>query len=108
MKNFDYLKDCGVLRLYNLCAAAEDNYVCLRSSGNAGKQHARFVSARVHKINDELANPTDSLPPITVSVGAAYGGSAADANQLFERADKALYRTKRNGKCGLTFAEDDP
>ena len=27
MKNFDYLKDCGVLRLYNLCAAAEDNQV---------------------------------------------------------------------------------
>ena len=27
MKNFDYLKDWGVLRLYNLCAAAEDNQV---------------------------------------------------------------------------------
>lgn len=27
MKNFDYLKDCGVLRLYSLCAAAEDNQV---------------------------------------------------------------------------------
>ena len=89
-----------------VCRIGGDEFVVFMT--NAGKQHARFVSARVQKINDELANPTDSLPPITVSVGAAYGGSAADANQLFERADKALYRTKRNGKCGLTFAEDDP
>ena len=27
MKNFDYLQQCGMLRLHSLCAAAEDNQV---------------------------------------------------------------------------------
>ena len=27
MKNFDYLQQCGMLRLHGLCAAAEDNQV---------------------------------------------------------------------------------
>ena len=27
MKNFDYLQQCGMHRLYSLCAAAEDNQV---------------------------------------------------------------------------------
>jgi PleD family two-component response regulator len=33
------------------------------------------------------------------------GSEDTDAKELFERAERALYERKRNGKNGITFSE---
>jgi two-component system, cell cycle response regulator len=40
--------------------------------------------------------------PITVSVGVAGRGSDADPDSLYRRADRALYRSKSEGRNRVT------
>lgn len=47
-------------------------------------------------------------PYLTVSMGIAWGrpGSRADLEALLEKADKALYASKGDGRNRFTFASD--
>ena len=45
---------------------------------------------------------------VTVSVGAAHGDERTNSAELFNRADHALYDTKHNGRCGITYFEQAP
>ena len=56
-------------------------------------------------MNEDLADTADGMPPVSVSAGIAFGRGAADAAALFERADRALYESKRKGRCRFTFFE---
>ena len=42
--------------------------------------------------------------PVTVSIGIAETGGSADPDQLFRRADRALYRSKSSGRNRVTSA----
>jgi diguanylate cyclase (GGDEF)-like protein len=45
---------------------------------------------------------------VTASIGvAAYPADAASANDLLERADAAMYHTKRNGRDGVAYVAND-
>lgn len=44
----------------------------------------------------------DGIPKLSVSVGVAFSEHGF-GDGLFERADAALYKTKKNGRCGYTF-----
>ena len=72
----------------------------------ASEQQRQFITSRVERINRELGQTADGLPPVSVSVGIAHGKQAKDQSELFELADRALYETKRRGKRGLTFSGD--
>ena len=51
-----------------------------------------------------MQKPNDEgVPPVTCSVGVAFGRVGLDVSELFKRADNALYKTKQNGRNGLTF-----
>ena len=55
-------------------------------------------------INESLQNDLkDGLPKLSVSVGIAFSDYGF-TDYLMEQADKALYTTKANGRCGYTFA----
>lgn len=56
--------------------------------GNVSLRHARALSGR----------------PITLSVGLCMADSAAGAEDLYARADKALYRSKADGRDRCTMA----
>lgn len=62
-----------------------------------------LLKQKIDFINQRLRDSADGLPPITVSVGAAWGSGAASGEELFLHADKALYRTKSHGRCGISF-----
>lgn len=46
----------------------------------------------------------DKQPPITVSIGVAQLGKNDDQSTLLERADKAMYQSKNNGRNRVTAA----
>ena len=83
-----------------VCRIGGDEFVVFMA--HTGEKQRDLIVNRIEKINAELGHAVDDLPLISVSVGIAYGGAAAP-EQLFERADKALYETKNRGKRGYTF-----
>ena len=84
-----------------VCRIGGDEFVVLMLHGYPAQSDQ--IRDRVRRINDELAEPAEDLPPISISVGCAHGRDAADCAALFDHADHALYETKRNGRNGVTF-----
>ena len=95
-----------------LCRLGGDEFaaVMVVHSKSAAKAHAGRLLEAVRAIEPM---PTESGPlQITVTAGVAWVGPEADANwkQMFEDADKALYRAKQAGKnCVVVLAgEEEP
>jgi len=91
-----------------------DDYVC-RLGGDefavimvhASVSLLNRVASNVQRINEALADTSDGLPPISVSVGIAHGHHAASTQELFQQADMAVYRSKQKGKRCFTFYDED-
>lgn len=64
-----------------------------------------IILRKVEKINNMLMNPTDGLPPVSLSVGGAFS-KRGFIDELYTCADRALYVVKENGRCGCRFYED--
>lgn len=50
-----------------------------------------------------LLNPEDDLPPVSLSVGAAFADRENPGESIFKDADKALYYVKEHGRNGCSF-----
>ena len=59
-----------------------------------------MIKYKLEKVNRELINTVDGLPPIFVSVGSTHGHEASDDIDLLNWADHAMYELKHNGKYG--------
>lgn len=88
-----------------VCRIGGDEFVVFMVHSNE-HQHT-LIGSKLKAINKELGNSDDMLPPTSVSVGVAHGSAAENTTVLFEQADKALYDTKRNGKHGYSFFEEN-
>lgn len=98
---------CYVSALLQENFRAED-YIC-RIGGDefavimvhAGKALRALVEDKIRRINETLKTPKDGLPPISLSVGVAFGDRDNPTDDIFKDADTALYRTKsaRLGGC---------
>ena len=53
-------------------------------------------------MNRNLQKEKEGVPKITLSAGVAFTENGYE-DELFQRADKALYETKANGGCGCTI-----
>ena len=62
-----------------------------------------LIKSKIDAINEKLGQPKDGLPPISVSVGVAYGKDAESREEMFEQADKALYAAKEGGRKSCVF-----
>jgi diguanylate cyclase (GGDEF)-like protein len=62
------------------------------------------IENRFKKINRELAKISDGLPPVSLSVGVAHGSHYSNQLSMIHDADEAVYRTKSEGKNGVSFA----
>ena len=60
---------------------------------------AGTIKKKVENVNDMLVNIEDGISPVSVSVGIAFSNDGFD-EELYKRADKALYRVKEKGKRG--------
>ncbi len=98
---------CFVAALLQKSFRAED-YIC-RIGGDefavimvhTGSAHRALVEDKIRRINEELRTAKDGLPPISLSVGVAFGDRENPGEDIFKDADTALYRTKsaRLGGC---------
>ncbi len=62
--------------------------------------HAEPFCRKAGEVNDVLLHPAGELPPVTLSIGMAFGDSAEDCRELGKRAIKALNHVKESGRCG--------
>ena len=65
------------------------------------------VANKLDAIIARLANPTDGLPAVTLSVGIAFSATLPLDTSVYNAADEALYETKRRGRNGYGFYEAD-
>ena len=61
------------------------------------------VEDKIRRINERLKTPKDGLPPISLSVGVAFGDRENPGEDIYKDADAALYRVKtmQRGECGF-------
>lgn len=64
------------------------------------------IEEKIAALNNQLLQPTESLPGVSLSVGVAFSDRENPGAGIYQDADKALYRTKENGRCGVNFYGD--
>ncbi len=64
-----------------------------------------LISDKIKQINDDLQHPGDDLAKTSLSVGIVFS-SAGFPEDLYTKADKALYNVKENGRCGCVFYDE--
>lgn len=69
------------------------------------KEQKGVIERKINCINTSLQNISeeDEIPKLSISVGTAVS-EYGFCDELFEKADEALYKIKKNGRCGYTFA----
>lgn len=85
-----------------------EDYVCRIGGDEFAVIMVQMKPELLHVVEDKIANvrermtDEDGLPPSTLSIGAAFSGDPGD-DDIFKKADKALYKTKEKGRNGYTF-----
>ncbi len=67
---------------------------------------ADIIKNKVKRINEFLSNPDpkEKLPPVSLSCGISFGNGGKSEEQIFNEADRALYKVKNSGRKGCEFA----
>ena len=60
------------------------------------------IRKKINHMNHILMNPEDGLPQVSLSVGGAFSQNGFE-DDLYKKADEALYEVKENGRCGCRF-----
>jgi len=64
-----------------------------------------IIANKIENINLKLQTIEGELPSVSLSVGVAFSRNGYDDN-LVKKADKALYRVKKSGRCNYSFYSD--
>ena len=63
------------------------------------------IKKKIEEANEELSNPTDSLPAVSLSVGVAFSDRKNPKGSISNDADAALYYIKEHGRHNCGFYE---
>ena len=74
-----------------ICRIGGDEFVVIMVHTDSSL--SELVESKIRRINERLKTPTDGLPPISLSVGVAFGNRENPSGDIFKDADTALYRT---------------
>lgn len=80
-----------------------DEFAVILTSMSEEMQGA--VERKITEMNDRLMHPNDGLPQVSLSVGGAFPENGF-TDDLYQKADAALYAVKENGRCGCRFYEE--
>lgn len=72
---------------------------------DATEEMKPVIEEKIISINNTLMNPEKDMPKVSLSVGIAFSANGFE-DDLYRKADSALYVTKENGRCGYTFYEE--
>jgi diguanylate cyclase (GGDEF)-like protein len=84
-----------------VCRVGGDEFIILLECDG---QEAHSFALRIKESLDRRNTEADRKIPITVSMGVAEYRTGEDAGEVIERADKALYKSKQNGRNNITVA----
>lgn len=87
----------------HVCRIGGDEFAVIMVHTNP--DHFELVKNKVARLNETLGAPRDGQIPIHVSCGVAYGDAAQDTEDIFRRADAALYQVKAAGGCDCRVGE---
>ena len=73
---------------------------------NMTEEKKAVIQRKIQDINDTLTHPKNGLPSVSLSVGAAFSTDGF-TDDLYKRADLALYDVKEHGRCGLRFYKEE-
>lgn len=87
-----------------------EDYVC-RIGGDefavimvhAGPELKDLIKGKMDRANEKLADTTDGLPQVSLSVGVAFSHPGSISEDIFKNADQALYRLKNSKRGGCEF-----
>ena len=65
-----------------------------------------IIHTKVKVLEKALADTSDGLPPVTLSIGATYSKGDNTFNVIYKEADLALYKAKSTGKGKIVFYDD--
>ena len=87
-----------------VCRIGGDEFAVIMIRSDSSMKN--LITHKVNLINQKLKNPEEKdIPPVSCSVGVAFGHTDINVSDLFKQADQALYATKQNGRNGLSFYE---
>ena len=84
-----------------ICRIGGDEFVVFMM--HSGGLNHRLIESKIELIKTELEKTDDGLPAVHVSIGVMNGSKASDADDLFKKADEAMYESKKQGKSTYTF-----
>ena len=67
------------------------------------RKKVELMNATLAALNEK----DESLPPISISVGVAFGDKDISVETLFKHADEALYSVKEKGRSGVAFYKNN-
>ena len=67
------------------------------------RKKVELMNATLAALNEK----DESLPPISISVGVAFGDKDITVETLFKHADEALYSVKEKGRSGVAFYKNN-
>lgn len=84
-----------------ICRIGSDEFAIIMVE--VGSDLKEVVREKIAQVNENLSNPTDGLPTVSLSVGVAFSDRENPGDSIFKDADKALYKVKNNGRrsCGI-------
>lgn len=82
----------------HICRIGGDEFAVIVS--DITKTDADVICRKMAAINERLSVPEDGVPTVSVSFGVAFANNKKAAERIFENADEALYRVKKNGRNG--------
>lgn len=91
-----------------VCRVGGDEFLVLMVHLNAVNYDPReLIERKMHMINEELSDVSDGVPKISLSAGVSFDSKCVDPDEMFRRADTALYHVKENGRNGCSFYSDE-
>ncbi len=81
-----------------ICRIGGDEFVVIMTRADSTMRD--LVRNKIARANEILRNPTDDLPPVSLSVGVAFSDRENPKGDIFKDADTALYRVKEAGRNG--------
>ena len=81
-----------------ICRIGGDEFVVIMTRADSSMR--KLLEKKIAHANELLQNPKDDLPPVSLSVGAAFSDRENPQGDIFKDADTALYRVKQRGRRG--------
>ena len=84
-----------------VCRIGGDEFSVIMMNVSSGMKD--ILARKIHDAAEILRQSENGTPAVTISVGIAFSDQVRDSENLFKKADRALYRVKAAGRDGCAF-----